>query len=92
MNIIPTNKRVILLNPEVRDEERESGLIILATREDKDEPIQCSTVVQVAADCCEVQVGDEVLFRVSLKETFGEDLLDDKYILVKESDIEAKII
>lgn len=91
MNIKPANKRVILLNPEAKDEVTESGLVLLAPKEDES-PIQRSTVVSVADDCTEVKQGDEVYFSVGLKETFGDGLLDDKYILVKESDVVAKIL
>lgn len=90
MNIKPTNKRVILLNPETTEVTTSSGIIIPATREEG--LIKKSTVVNIASDCDEIQIGDEVYFNTALKETFGDSILDDKYILVKESDVLAKII
>lgn len=89
MNIKPCNQRVILKTP-VIEEVEQNGIILPSTRQEGN--IQKSTVVSVSPDCQEVAVGDEVIFNVSLKETFGEDILDDDYILVREKDILAKII
>lgn len=89
MNIKPCNKRVILKNPEVKEEVR-NGIILPSTREEGN--IRKSVVVNLSDDCDYLSVGDEVVFNISLKETFGEGLLDEDYILVRESDILAKVI
>lgn len=89
MNIKPCNKRVILENPETK-EEVVNGIILPATREEGN--IQKSKVVSVASDCDYLAVGDYVYFNVALKETFGDSVLDEDYILVKEDDVLAKIL
>lgn len=89
MNIKPCNQRVILKTP-ITKEVEQNGIILPSTRQEGN--IQKSTVISISPDCQEVAVGDEVIFHVALKETFGDHLLDDDYILVREQDILAKII
>jgi co-chaperonin GroES (HSP10) len=88
--ITPVNGRVILENPNVKEEVLPSGLILPAVRQEG--RIRKSKVVAHAPDCESVKVGDVVLFDIGLNETFGEDELDEKYLIILESNILAYVL
>ena len=84
-------KRVVLENPTIEEQRVENSNLILPSVR-KEGNIRKSKVLAASPDCQYVNVGDYVLFDIDLQETFGENTFDDKYIVVKEANIHAKIL
>lgn len=90
-NISLKNKRVVLENP-IAEEQQPTKSNLILPRTKKEGNIRKSKVVATSPDCEFCQPGDTVYFSVGLRETFGGDLVQDDYIIVKESDVLIKII